>query len=132
MRSSAPSPRASCRCARWASTRRCTGCSCSTASRASAFSTRARSLTRSCAWRSASRYPAGSPEVEFFTEHAEADVGHSQRQATLCAKYLDSDAAKARALEVAEQACMLRWASITDLYRREYLGEKEILPSGVD
>jgi len=27
---------------------------------------------------------------------------------------------------------MLRWASITDLYRREYLGEKEILPSGVD
>src|SRR5437899_2655121 len=77
-------------------------------------------------------YPAGSPEIEFFTEHAEADVEHSQRQATLCAKYLDSDAAKARALEVAEQACMLRWASITDLYRREYLGEKEILPSGVD
>jgi len=77
-------------------------------------------------------YPAGSPEIEFFTEHAEADVEHSQRQATLCAKYLDSDAAKARALEVAEQACMLRWASITDLYRREYLGEKEILPSGVN
>jgi len=42
------------------------------------------------------------------------------RQATLCATYLDSDAAKARAREVAEQACMLAWAS------------KEILPSGVD
>ena len=76
-------------------------------------------------------YPAGSPEIEFFTEHAEADVEHSQRQAALCAKYLEGDAMKARALEVAEQACMLRWASITDLYRREYLGEKDILPPGV-
>ncbi len=76
-------------------------------------------------------YPAGSPEIEFFTEHAEADVEHSRRQATLCAKYLEGDAMKARALEVAEQACMLRWASITDLYRREYLGEKDVLPAGV-
>jgi pyrroloquinoline-quinone synthase len=76
-------------------------------------------------------YPAGSPEIEFFTEHAEADVEHSRRQATLCAKYLEGDAMKARALEVAEQACMLRWASITDLYRREYLGESDILPPGV-
>ena len=76
-------------------------------------------------------YPAGSPEIEFFTEHAEADVEHSQRQAALCVKYLEGDAMKARALEVAEQACMLRWASITDLYRREYLGEKDILPAGV-
>jgi len=76
-------------------------------------------------------YPAGSPAIEFFTEHAAADVEHSRRQAELCAKYLDSDAAKARALEVAQQACRLRWASITDLYRREYLGEKEILPPGV-
>src|SRR5207247_1546089 len=73
-------------------------------------------------------YPAGSPEIEFFTEHAEADIEHSQRQAALCAKYLEGDAMKSRALEVAEQACMLRWASITDLYRREYLGEKDILP----
>jgi len=35
---------------------------------------------------------------------------------------------RARAREVAEQACMLRWASITDLYRRDYLGEKDIWP----
>jgi len=76
-------------------------------------------------------YPAGSREIEFFTEHAEADIEHSQRQAALCAKYLDTDAVKARALEVAEQACMLRWASITDLYRHDYLGEKDILPAGV-
>ena len=76
-------------------------------------------------------YPAGSPAIEFFTEHAEADIEHSKRQADLCAKYLDSDALNARALEVAEQACMLRWASITDLYRRDYLGEKDILPAGV-
>lgn len=77
-------------------------------------------------------FPAGSPEIEFFTEHAEADVEHSQRQVELCARYLDGDAVKARALEVAEQACMLRWASITDLYRREYLDEKDILPPGVN
>ena len=76
-------------------------------------------------------YAPGSPEIEFFTEHAEADIEHSRRQAELCVKYLDTDAVKARALEVAEQACMLRWASITDLYRREYLGEKDILPPGV-
>ena len=76
-------------------------------------------------------YPPGSPEIEFFTEHAEADVEHSRRQAELCAKYLDGEAVKARALEVAAQACMLRWASITDLYRRDYLGDKDILPPGV-
>jgi pyrroloquinoline quinone (PQQ) biosynthesis protein C len=75
-------------------------------------------------------YPPGSPEIEFFTEHAEADIEHSQRQGELCVKYLETAALKSRALEVAEQACMLRWASITDLYRREYVGEKEILPAG--
>ena len=53
-------------------------------------------------------------------------------QAELCIKYCDTDAQKARALEVAEQACMLRWASVTDLYRRDYLGEKDILPPGVN
>jgi pyrroloquinoline quinone (PQQ) biosynthesis protein C len=76
-------------------------------------------------------YPPGSPAIEFFTEHAEADVEHSQRQAALCAKYLDNDAVKARALEVATEACMLRWASVTDLYRHQYLHEPEILPAGV-
>ena len=76
-------------------------------------------------------YPPGSPAIEFFTEHAEADVEHSRRQAELCAKYLDTDAVKARALEVATQACMLRWDSISDLYRRDYVGEKDILPPGV-
>jgi len=76
-------------------------------------------------------FAPGAREIEFFTEHAEADIEHSRRQAELCARYLDTDAAKARALEVAAQACRLRWASITDLYRRDYLGEKEILPAGV-
>jgi pyrroloquinoline quinone (PQQ) biosynthesis protein C len=76
-------------------------------------------------------YPAGSPEIEFFTEHAAADIEHSRRQAELCARYVDTAALKARALEVAGQACMLRWASVTDLHRREYLGEKDILPPGV-
>jgi len=76
-------------------------------------------------------YPAGSPEIEFFTEHAAADVEHSRRQAELAATHLDTEQLRARAREVAEEACMLRWSSITDLYRREYLGEKEILPPGV-
>src|SRR5919198_829521 len=67
-------------------------------------------------------FAAGSAPIEFFTEHAAADVEHSRRQAELCARYLDTDAVKARAREVAEQACILRWASITDLYRRDYLG----------
>ena len=33
---------------------------------------------------------------------------------------------KARALKVAEEMCILRWASITDLYRQEVLLEEEI------
>jgi pyrroloquinoline quinone (PQQ) biosynthesis protein C len=76
-------------------------------------------------------FAPGSPEIEFFTEHAAADVEHSRRQADLCARYLDNEALEARAREVAEQACILRWASVTDLYRREYLGEKDILPPGL-
>ena len=34
---------------------------------------------------------------------------HSRRQAEPSARYLDTDAVRARALEVAEQARMLRW-----------------------
>jgi pyrroloquinoline quinone (PQQ) biosynthesis protein C len=76
-------------------------------------------------------FALGSPEIAFFTEHAAADMEHSKRQADLCARYLDNEALKARAREVAEEACTLRWASVTDLYRREYLGEKDILPPGL-
>ncbi|HXW22662.1 MAG TPA: iron-containing redox enzyme family protein [Rhodomicrobium sp.] len=70
-------------------------------------------------------------EIEFFTEHDAADVEHSRRQIELCAKYLDTPELEARALAVAQQSVELRWASITDLYRSEVLGEKEILPAGV-
>jgi pyrroloquinoline quinone (PQQ) biosynthesis protein C len=73
-------------------------------------------------------YPSGAREIEFFTEHAAADVEHSRRQAELCARYLDTPALGRRAVEVAEEACMLRWASITDLYRRDFLGEKDPMP----
>ncbi len=73
-----------------------------------------------------------APEIEFFTEHDAADVEHSRRQSDLCAKYLDTPELEARALKVAEQLCELRWASISDLYRSEVLGEKEILPPGVE
>ena len=73
----------------------------------------------------------GAREIEFFTEHDAADVEHSRRQMELCARHLDTPELEARALEVAEVSCRLRWASITDLYRSEVLGEKEILPPGV-
>ena len=70
-------------------------------------------------------------EIEFFAEHDAADVEHSRRQGELCAKYVDTPELEARALKIAEEICILRWASITDLYRQEVLGEKEILPPGV-
>jgi pyrroloquinoline quinone (PQQ) biosynthesis protein C len=69
-----------------------------------------------------------APEIEFFTEHDAADVEHSRRQMELCAKYLDTPELRARALRVAAEICELRWASISELYRSEVLGEKEILP----
>jgi pyrroloquinoline quinone (PQQ) biosynthesis protein C len=76
-------------------------------------------------------FKRNAPEIEFFTEHAEADVEHSRRQIELCAKYLDTAADKARAIEVAQQAVELRWASISELYRAEMLGERDILPPGI-
>jgi pyrroloquinoline quinone (PQQ) biosynthesis protein C len=72
-----------------------------------------------------------APEIEFFTEHDAADVEHSRRQIELCAKHLDTPALEARALKVAEEICELRWASISDLYREDVLGEKAILPPGM-
>ena len=72
-----------------------------------------------------------SPEIEFFTEHDAADVEHSRRQIELCGRYLDTSQLEARAEQVAEEICELRWASISELYRSEMLGEKEILPPGV-
>jgi pyrroloquinoline quinone (PQQ) biosynthesis protein C len=70
-------------------------------------------------------------EIEFFTEHDAADVEHSRRQIELCGRHLDTPRLEARALQVAEEICQLRWASISELYRSEVLGEKEILPPGV-
>ena len=69
--------------------------------------------------------------IEFFTEHDAADVEHSRRQIELCAKYIDTPELEARALEVAQQAVELRWHSITEIYRSDVMGEKEILPPGV-
>jgi pyrroloquinoline quinone (PQQ) biosynthesis protein C len=76
-------------------------------------------------------FRSSAPEIEFFTEHDAADVEHSRRQIELCAKYLDTPMLEARALQVAEEICELRWASITELYRLEVLGEKDILPPSV-
>jgi len=68
-------------------------------------------------------------EIEFFTEHDAADVEHSRRQIELCEKHCGTPELRARALEVARVACELRWASISDLYREEVLGEKALLPA---
>jgi pyrroloquinoline quinone (PQQ) biosynthesis protein C len=72
-----------------------------------------------------------APEIEFFTEHDSADVEHSRRQSNLCARFLDTPELEARALKVAQEICELRWASISELYRSEVLGEKELLPPDV-
>ncbi len=76
-------------------------------------------------------YPRGSRAIAFFEEHAEADEVHSDRQISLCMKYLDTPALVQRACVVAEEAVKLRWASISDLYRSEVLKEKPMLPPGV-
>lgn len=72
-----------------------------------------------------------APEIAFFVEHAEADLEHSQRQLSLCEKYLDTPDLRRRALEISEEAVRLRWASITDIYRREVLKETDLLPEGI-
>jgi len=76
-------------------------------------------------------FKPGAREIEFFTEHAMADIEHSKRQLDLCSKYIDTPALAERALEVAQQAVELRWASVSDLYRSEVMGERELLPAGV-
>jgi pyrroloquinoline quinone (PQQ) biosynthesis protein C len=76
-------------------------------------------------------FKQSAPEIEFFAEHAVADIEHSQRQLALCAKHLETPELRARALKVAQEAVELRWASITDIYRRDVLGEKDLLPAGV-
>ena len=76
-------------------------------------------------------YKLGDPVIAFFQEHAEADAEHSGRQLALTAKYVNTPELAARAMWVAEEACRLRWASITDLYQSEVLKQKPVLPEGV-
>jgi len=76
-------------------------------------------------------YKRTAPEVEFFAEHAVADIEHSRRQLELCAKHLGTPELRARALKVAQEAVELRWASITDIYRADVLGERDLVPAGV-
>ena len=72
-----------------------------------------------------------APEIDFFVEHAEADLEHSARQMALCERYLAGTNDLPRALKVCEDACRLRWASITEIYREHHLKERDILPIGV-
>ena len=69
-----------------------------------------------------------SKEIAFFVEHAEADVEHSVRQMELCEKYITTREIADRALEVCEEACMLRWEATTEIYREHVLKEARILP----
>jgi len=72
-----------------------------------------------------------APEVAFFAEHFIADADHSSRQIDLVAKLIDTEALKARALEVVEIAVKTRWACMNDIYRAAVLGESDPLPGGV-
>jgi pyrroloquinoline-quinone synthase len=76
-------------------------------------------------------FKRGRREIAFFEEHEAADEVHSSKQIELCAKYLETPDLQKRALKVSEEACKLRWASFTDLYREFVLKEKPILPRGV-
>ena len=76
-------------------------------------------------------YGRDDKEILFFVEHEMADEEHSARQLDLCAKYVDTPELLARACKVSEEACMLRWASTTDTYRFEGLGETDPLPPAV-
>lgn len=67
-------------------------------------------------------------EIAFFVEHAEADEEHSDRQMALCEKYVATQAEADRAIQVCEEACMLRWESISEIHREHVLGESRILP----
>lgn len=69
-----------------------------------------------------------SEEIAFFVEHAEADEEHSARQMELCEKYITTPEIADRALKICEEACMLRWESITEIYREHVLKEDRILP----
>ena len=73
-------------------------------------------------------FKRNAQEIEFFTEHEAADVEHSQRQSNLCNTYLNTPELESRALVVAQEICELRWASISELYRSDVLGERAILP----
>lgn len=77
-------------------------------------------------------YGRDAKEIKFFVEHESADREHSERQLNLCAVHLQNDALHERARKVAEEACMLRWASTNDTYRYEALGEVDALPPGMN
>ncbi len=67
-------------------------------------------------------------EIAFFVEHAEADEEHSERQMQLCEKYLTAPGERDRAIRICEEACMLRWESISEIHREHVLGQERILP----
>ena len=64
-----------------------------------------------------------SPEIGFFVEHATADVKHGNIMMELADRHITTPEMRARALELAERTCQLRWVSFNELYRTTHLGE---------
>ena len=77
-------------------------------------------------------YERDAREIKFFVEHELADEEHARRQLDLCGAHLQSPDVHDHARKVCEQACMLRWASTTDTYRYEALGQADPLPPTLD
>ena len=69
-------------------------------------------------------FQPGAPEIEFFAEHAEADVKHGNILLNLVDKHATTPELRARALKLADQTCKLRWVSFNELYRVTHLGEE--------
>jgi pyrroloquinoline quinone (PQQ) biosynthesis protein C len=69
-------------------------------------------------------FSENSPEIEFFVEHSTADVKHGDILLGLVDKHATTPELRARALQLAEQTCKLRWISFNELYRVTHMGEE--------
>jgi len=76
-------------------------------------------------------FSRSDPGIRFFSEHEIADADHSNRQLDLVATLITNEELQQRALEVAEVSVKTRWASMTEIYRKAVLGERDVLPDGV-
>ena len=69
-------------------------------------------------------FTRNSPEIEFFVEHATADIKHGNVMFGLAERHITTPEARRRALLLAERTCRLRWVSFNELYCVTVLGEE--------